>query len=114
MTGYDIIGDVHGSGDKLRGLLDLLGWTEGPGGVRVHPHPDRQVIFVGDLIDRGEDHRGVLATVRSMVDAGTARCIIGNHEFNAIGYATEHPPGSGQHLRPHIPKNDRQHHEFLT
>lgn len=113
MRGYDIIGDVHGSGEKLNGLLDLLGWTKGADGVRRHPDQDLEVIFVGDLVDRGEDHKGVLATVRSMVDAGTALIVMGNHEFNAVSFATVHPEDPDRHLRDHSEKNLRQHHEFL-
>lgn len=114
MGGYDIIGDIHGSGDKLRGLLDQLGWTERTGGARQHSDPERQVIFVGDLIDRGEDHRGVLATVRSMVDDGTALVVMGNHEFNAVSYVTELPDRPCCHARPHSKKNTDQHREFLN
>lgn len=113
MQGYDIIGDIHGSGVKLNGLLDLLGWAAGADGRRRHPQPDRQVIFVGDLVDRGEDHKGVLTTVRSMVDDGTALIVMGNHEFNAVSFATVDPDDPGSHLRERSAKNIRQHHEFL-
>jgi len=114
MDGYDIIGDVHGSGAKLHGLLDELGWKQRDDGVRRHDDPNLQVIFVGDLIDRGEDHGGVLSTVRSMVDAGTALIVMGNHEFNAISYATPDPREPGEYLRKHSEKNNKQHREFLA
>ncbi|CAM2951859.1 Diadenosine tetraphosphatase and related serine/threonine protein phosphatase [Mycobacterium intermedium] len=55
-----------------------------------------------------------------MVDAGSAQMVLGNHEFNALAYDTEWPPGSGKYLRPHddpsdpkSAKNERQHAEFL-
>ena len=70
-------------------------------------HPERQAIFVGDLIDRGPEQLRVLATVKAMVDAGSAQIVMGNHEFNAVAYATEHPVGSGCYLRPHNEKNNR-------
>jgi len=114
MQGYDIIGDVHGSGEKLDGLLDLLGWTASADHRRRHTQPDRRVIFVGDLVDRGEDHRGVLATVRAMVDAGTALIVMGNHEFNAVSFATAHPDDPSRFLRVHSEKHVRQHCEFLA
>ncbi len=114
MRGFDIIGDIHGSGEKLRGLLDLLGWRSGPDGAYRHDDPERQVVFVGDLIDRGAEQRAVLQTVRSMVDAGTALVVMGNHELNAVTYATEHPDRPGSYLREHSAKNERQHHEFLV
>ena len=39
---------------------------------------------------------------------------MGNHEFNAIAYATEHPTNRGQFLRGHSGKNHAQHAAFLA
>jgi hypothetical protein len=107
---YDVIGDVHGQGEKLRALLRRLGYTQ-RGGSWQAPQ-GRQAIFVGDLIDRGPEQREVLGIVRSMIDAGQARAVMGNHEFNAIAFATRHP-GTGEPLRPRSDKNRRQHASFL-
>ncbi len=112
MEGYDIIGDIHGCAAKLEALLSDLGYRL-DGRTGAYRHPQRQAIFVGDLIDRGEQQLLVLETVKAMVDAGTAQIVMGNHEFNAIAYATEHPAGSGQYLRRHNDKNNRQHQSFL-
>lgn len=107
--GFDFIGDVHGSGEKLEGLLAKLGYTIDGGTYR---HPDRQAIFVGDLIDRGPNQLRVLEVVKGMVDAGSAQTIMGNHEFNALAYAI--PTGDeGEFCRPHSEKNRHQHHAFL-
>jgi len=110
--GYDIIGDVHGCADKLEELLGDLGYS-----VVQSPcfywHPDRQAIFVGDLIDRGPSQLRVLEVVKAMVDAGSAKIVMGNHEFNALAYATEDPRNPGSFLRQHDTKNDRQHAAFL-
>jgi protein phosphatase len=79
---FDIIGDVHGCRDELLDLLGTLGWEVG--GTREAPeigHPEgRRAIFLGDLVDRGPDSPGVLRIAMSMVGAGTALCIPGNHE----------------------------------
>lgn len=55
-----------------------------------------------------------------MVDAGSAKIVMGNHEFNAIAYDTEWPSGSGKFLRAHddpdspwSAKNTAQHQKFL-
>jgi hypothetical protein len=46
-----------------------------------------------------------------MCEAGTALAVMGNHEFNALGWAE--PDGRGGFLRPHTPNNTEQHQEFL-
>lgn len=109
--GYDVIGDIHGQADKLEALLRKLGYVHRASGW-VPPH-DRQAVFLGDLIDRGPDQVKVLNAVRSMIDAGHARSVMGNHEFNAIGYATPRRDAPGEFLRRRSPKNLSQHADFL-
>lgn len=111
LTGYDVIGDVHGHLGALTRLLQQMGYRETDGGFS---HPDRKAVFVGDLIDRGPQGVGVVELVRHMVAAGHASIVMGNHEFNAIAYATADPDRPGEHLRPHIEKNDDQHVAFIT
>jgi len=109
---YDIIGDIHGHADKLVCLLAALGYRESNG---VWRHPDRHAIFVGDLIDRGPAQVATVNVVRAMVDAGSARCLMGNHEFNAIAWHTPDPQNPGEFLRPHgKPSNRTQHAAFLA
>jgi len=106
---YDVIGDIHGNGETLSALLTKLGYALNDG---VYRHATRQAIFIGDFIDRGPHQREVVDVARSMVEAGSALAVMGNHEFNAIAYAT--PDGeSGDYLRPHSVKNNRQHEAFL-
>jgi Calcineurin-like phosphoesterase len=108
---YDIIGDIHGHHDKLVALLRTLGYQET---MRAWRHPDRTAIFIGDLIDRGPKQVETLRLVRGMVDTGAALAIMGNHEFNAISWATEDPEHPGEHLRRHHrPGNRNQHEAFL-
>ncbi len=110
--GYDIIGDVHGQADKLISLLKKLGYRETNGAWR---HPERSAIFVGDLIDRGPNQVATVDLVRRMVDAGSARSILGNHEFNAIAWATPDPDSPGEHLRRRGRAGNRAQHEaFLS
>jgi hypothetical protein len=109
MQGYDVIGDIHGHADALRRLLIKLEYTEVEGAFR---HDSRKAIFVGDFIDRGPNQREVLRIARKMCKTGSASAVLGNHEFNAIGWAT--PNGNGGYLRDHSKKNSAQHTEFLT
>jgi len=113
---YDIIGDVHGQLHKLEALLDRLGYRERSG---VRRHPERQAIFVGDFIDRGEHGVEVVDTVRRMVDSGAALAVMGNHELNAIAWHTRDASDPGEYLRPHWrepwgEKNRKQHAAFLA
>ena len=54
MTDYYVIGDVHGKAGMLE---DLLKTWDG----------HTQLLFLGDLIDRGEDSRRVLEMVKDLV-----------------------------------------------
>ncbi len=75
---FDIIGDVHGCHAELLSLLDRLGYDTAADPI-VHPE-GRRAVFVGDLVDRGPAVAEVLDVAMSMVDAGSALCVAGNHE----------------------------------
>lgn len=106
---YDVVGDIHGHAEVLCRLLREMGYRDNGD---VFRHPDRRVIFVGDFIDRGPDQRNVLRIAKRMCDVGTALAVMGNHEFNALGWAE--PDGNGDFLRPHTTKNAEQHEQFLS
>jgi len=75
---YDVIGDVHGCIHELTELLANLGYENG-----VHPE-GRQVVFLGDLVDRGPDSPAVLKIAMRMVRLGSALAVRGNHEEKLI------------------------------
>ncbi|WP_029652221.1 metallophosphoesterase [Marinobacter daepoensis] len=109
--GYDIIGDIHGCSHTLERLLEQMGYRKLNG---IYQHPRRQAIFIGDIIDRGPRIRESLHLVRDMVEHGFARIVMGNHEYNALGYCTRARPGSGKtFLREHNPRHDRLIKETL-
>ena len=107
---YDLIGDIHGHADELIQLLSLLGYQQRRG---VYEHPERKVIFLGDFIDRGPQIRQVLEIVRPMVAEGKALAVMGNHEFNALAFHTEHRHRAGTFLRQRDNKNIRQHGQSM-
>lgn len=75
----DIVGDIHGELTSLQALLLQLGYD------KYGQHPEhRKLVFVGDLIDRGPDSKGVIALVRRLVNEGNAYAILGNHEINLL------------------------------
>ena len=135
---YDIIGDIHGYATELKALLTKMDYQEVDG---VWQHPERKVIFLGDFVDRGPEQVETVNIARSMVENGHARAVMGNHEFNAVCWATEdpdhefdadcwdtedpehelnavagdtpNPENQKEYLRLHTDKNHRQHKEFL-
>ena len=111
-SGLDFIGDIHGYGSKLEELLATLGYVEVG---KTYEHPlKRQVVFLGDYIDRGSEVEKTLQIVKSMTQSGSAMAIMGNHEYNAICFQAS--DGKGDFLRSHKEedgKNVKQHQSTL-
>jgi len=107
-NGIDFIGDIHGYADELESLLKKMGYYR-KGNVWKHSY--RMAFFVGDFIDRGAKIFETLNIVRHMVDSGTAKAVMGNHEYNAICFHQEDK--NGGHLRKHSIKNILQHIDTL-
>lgn len=110
---YDIIGDIHGHYDELHALLLGMGYSYNAA-THNFLHPTRKVLFVGDFIDAGKQNLKVVSLVQNMTATGTARAVMGNHEYNAVHYATEDPDHTGEYLRRHNADNAHQHGEFLV
>lgn len=106
---FDIIGDIHGHARPLKALLKKLGYRDGG----CWRHPDRKAVFLGDFIDRGPEQVEVVQIAKAMTEAGEALAVMGNHELNAIGWATRSQHDSSVFLREHSDKNYRQHADFL-
>ena len=69
-----VIGDVHGQIDKLDAVLDQL--------EALPDFQQRWIVFIGDLIDRGNDSKSVVDTVLDLREAHPrTAAIAGNHEF---------------------------------
>lgn len=83
---FDIVGDVHGCIDELGDLLTQLGYqlVQENGAYQITPPAGRKAVFVGDLVDRGPAIPEVLRLVMSMVEAGTALCVPGNHDMKLV------------------------------
>ena len=64
-----IIGDVHGMAVELNALIDIL-----------NPNPNDQIVFVGDLVDKGDDSPGVVRFVRELAQTHNVVVVEGNHE----------------------------------
>jgi serine/threonine protein phosphatase 1 len=71
---YYAIGDVHGELAKLTELTRAIREDA------VRRKVAHKVVFLGDLVDRGPDSRGVVERVIAMCESGEAVAVKGNHE----------------------------------
>lgn len=62
------IGDVHGQITMLEELLDY--WNP----------KEEQLLFIGDLADRGENSKAVFERVKQLIDNHSAIVVKGNHD----------------------------------
>lgn len=85
MSRYYLIGDVHGKASMLEELLKT--WDS-----------QTPLIFLGDLIDRGEDSLSVLRYVYHLVKEKGAVCLSGNHEYMFLAWLDD-PEGHYDHYR---------------
>lgn len=69
------IGDIHGRNDLFRALVGAVEQDD----ERRHP-AETSFVLLGDLVDRGPDSAGVIATAREWQQRRQVRCIVGNHE----------------------------------
>ena len=72
------IGDVHGCNSLLIKLL-----------AAINPQKHDTVIFLGDVLDRGEDSKGVLDTIIQYQSICQVILIQGNHEEMMLGAVQE-------------------------
>lgn len=71
------IGDIHGRLDLLDDLLFRIDADDRARGERARS----QIVFLGDLVDRGPDSAGVVARAMELKESGRAvRFLMGNHE----------------------------------
>jgi serine/threonine protein phosphatase 1 len=61
------IGDIHGCLEQLKQLIDKL-------------PKDKQLVFLGDYIDRGPDSAGVISFLRALSTERDCVFLSGNHE----------------------------------
>jgi len=108
---FDIIGDIHGYIDALYGMLHLLGYRCTNGSWGHLREKERQIIFLGDFIDRGPGIPETVALVRQLQDQGIAQAVMGNHEYNALTW--HYRDDEGGWLRSHNAIHRHQHRETL-
>ncbi len=72
-----VIGDIHGSVDMLKKLMDIIPWRM-----------DRDLlIFLGDYMDRGNQGKEVVDYIISLKKSSEhVRCLLGNHDAMFLDY----------------------------
>ena len=118
---FDIIGDIHGCYDEAVELIQKLGYSittvEDDGrnfGIAVSHPENRQVIFLGDLVDRGYNSPAVLKLVMSMVRSGVAFCVPGNHEMKLQKKLNGKNVNIKHGLAETLEQLDKESPEFIT
>jgi len=110
------ISDVHGYLDRARSALRAVGdhpafepLVEADDGGRIHwAGNDYSLVFVGDLVDRGPDSRGVLELahrLRAEAPPWRVRYTLGNHE-NGLCYPT--PPDVDRYFANRVSDDERR------
>lgn len=79
-TNLDIVGDVHGNYDKLMEHLGSLGWTYTDETGFSHADRTRQILFLGDVVDRHDDSVKILLAIMNAVKKKNTLFLMGNHE----------------------------------
>ncbi|MEK7833871.1 MAG: metallophosphoesterase family protein, partial [Acidobacteriota bacterium] len=84
-----VVGDIHGKLTLFNRLLEAMKYQAA----------DDKLILIGDLVDRGEDSRGVVERAIELQREAPDRVIVlrGNHEAMMISALTE-PEGEQSEL----------------
>lgn len=69
------IGDIHGRRDCLDRLLVAIDDDE-----KARVAAETTIVFLGDLVDRGNDSKGVIERVQQVANARRCVLLMGNHE----------------------------------
>jgi hypothetical protein len=80
----DVIGDIHGLYDDFVKIIEPLGYTI-ENNIIKHKN-NRKILFLGDLVDKGQQSLEMIKIVYNSVTFGGHYCIIGNHENKIIQF----------------------------
>ena len=77
---FDVISDIHGCFHELCDLMEKLGHRKEEFGGTHILSSGRQIVLVGDVVDRGPDPITCAVWARAMVENGSALWVLGNHD----------------------------------
>ncbi|WP_299421595.1 metallophosphoesterase family protein [uncultured Shimia sp.] len=87
------IGDIHGHLDKLEAVMERIVADGGP---------DAEVVFLGDLVDRGPDSKGVIDFVLKGLEQGRNWSVLNGNHDRMFRYFLEPSPRVDMRLRPDL------------
>jgi serine/threonine protein phosphatase 1 len=77
-----VIGDIHGRLDLLARLMKLI-----EADAAAHPVGSKELIFLGDYIDRGVDSKGVIDYLLTRLPSGMKKTFLrGNHDDRMLRF----------------------------
>lgn len=80
----DIIGDVHGLYDEFIDFIQSIGYEIND--YRITHKENRKILFLGDLIDRGQKSLEMLKILYNAVIFDGHYAILGNHEYKLLQF----------------------------
>jgi serine/threonine protein phosphatase 1 len=83
-----VIGDIHGRADLLHSLLRKIAFDA----ARHEEHATRELVFLGDYVDRGPDSRRVIDLILATAaesDFWRVTALKGNHEQALVQFQSE-------------------------
>lgn len=88
------IGDLHGCLESLEELLQKI-------------PDDDQLIFLGDIVNRGPQSLETLRRVKELCESGRAECLLGNHDLHLLCVASGHAQPHGRDtIKPILEASD--------
>ncbi|MFY0659725.1 MAG: serine/threonine protein phosphatase [Shimia sp.] len=87
------IGDIHGHLDKLEEVMERIVADGGP---------NAEVVFLGDLVDRGPDSKGVIDFVLNGLEQGRNWTVLNGNHDRMFRYFLEPSPRVDMRLRPDL------------
>jgi hypothetical protein len=80
----DVIGDIHGLYDEFKAFIETLGYTIT--NFIISHRENRKILFLGDVVDKGQSSLKMLRTVYNSVNFGGHFALIGNHENKILQF----------------------------
>ena len=80
----DIVGDIHGLYDEFIDFIKSIGYEVN--NFRITHKENRKILFLGDVIDRGQQSLEMLKILYNAVSLDGHYAILGNHEYKLLQF----------------------------